>query len=106
MMRPASAVTAFAVYINTLRNLDHNSLVTIDWPILFLTCLLLVFNLPTSMAAFKRTGGSLFTVMMVLSANYFACPWIIFRGWYNGRQAGCTVKAFSSFRLTPTLTVG
>jgi hypothetical protein len=43
MMRPASAVTALAVYINTLRNLDLNSLVTIDWPILFfLTFILLV----------------------------------------------------------------
>lgn len=31
--------------------------------------------------------------MMVLSVYYFACPWVIFRGWYNGRQAGCAVKS-------------
>lgn len=95
IMRPASAVTVLAVYINTLRNLAHSSLVTIDWPILwFLTFLLVFFNLPTSAAGVRRTGGSLFTVMMVLAIYYLASPWIIFKGWHHGRQPGCTIKNF------------
>ncbi|KAF2804653.1 uncharacterized protein BDZ99DRAFT_502508 [Mytilinidion resinicola] len=102
-IRPASAITVLAVYINTFRNFFHDSLVAIDWPMLwYLTAILVVWNLPSSMNALARTGGSLFVVMIILSVYYLASPWVIFRAWDFGIQHHCVVKSFFFVPISST----
>ena len=93
--RTASAITTFAVYINTFRSMRQGSLVAIDFPLLwYLTSSLTIFNWPTSKVGFQKHGGSQAMVLIIWAMYYLAGPWVYFKGLQIGRQPGCDIKYF------------
>ena len=93
--RTASAITTFAVYINTFRSMRQGSLIAIDYPLLwYLTSSLTIFNWPTSEVGFKKHGGSQAMVLVIWAMYYLAGPWVFFKGLQIGRQPGCDIKYF------------
>jgi hypothetical protein len=94
--RPAAVITILAVFINTLCRLRSDSLVAVDWSMLYslLTCLL-SWNYPVTEAMWRgldRTGGSYFVLFVILAIYQIMCPYVIFTAWDYGRQPGCSAK--------------
>jgi hypothetical protein len=94
--RPAAVITVLAVFINTLYNLHSDTLVAVEWSMLYslLTCLL-SWNIPIREAMWHgldKTGGSYFVLFLILAVFQIMCPYIIFEAWDYGRQPGCGVK--------------
>jgi hypothetical protein len=94
--RPAAVITVLAVFINTLCNLHGETLVAVEWSMLYslLTCLL-SWNIPITEAMWHgldKTGGSYFVLFVILAVYQIMCPYIIFKAWDYGRQPGCSAK--------------
>jgi hypothetical protein len=94
--RPAAVITVLAVFINTVYNLHSETLVAVEWSMLYslLTCLL-SWNVPMTTAMWRgldKTGGSYFVLFITLAIYQIMCPYIIYKAWDYGRQPGCSAK--------------
>ncbi|KAJ4370593.1 hypothetical protein N0V83_005114 [Neocucurbitaria cava] len=94
--RSAAVITVLAVFINILRNLNSETLVAVEWSMLYsVLTFLLSWNIPWTKAArckLDRTGGSYFVLFFILAVYQIMCPYIIYHAWDYGPQPGCSAK--------------
>jgi hypothetical protein len=94
--RSAAIVTVLAVFINTLCNLRSDTLVAVEWSMLYsIIICLLGWNIPITeemRRGLDKTGGSYFVLFVIIAVYQIMCPYIIFNIWDYGRQPGCNAK--------------
>jgi hypothetical protein len=94
--RSAAVITFSAVTINTLRNLHSESLVAVEWTMLYsIFTLLITWHIPITEITRReldRTGGTYFVLFLILALYQILCPYIIFHAWEYGRQPHCSAN--------------